>query len=101
LLVLLLLPGIESVRRFFEDLKPSLKVNIVPIDDPFGPAITDGQINAITCSMETLAGCEQINRIRKEKKLQPLVVVATKRGQSFTLSSTFLRKHQIELKPKL
>jgi phosphopantetheine adenylyltransferase len=82
-------------------LKPSLKVNIVPIDDPLGPAITDSTIEAITCSIETLQGCHTINRIRAEKHWKPLTIVAMKRGQSFTLSSTFLRKHQVEVKPRL
>ena len=35
---------IEGVRQYLANLKPSLELNIVPISDPFGPAITDATL---------------------------------------------------------
>jgi len=32
---------IRDVRTYLANLKPSLELNVVPISDPFGPAITD------------------------------------------------------------
>lgn len=87
---------IDGVTRFIRSLKPSLNLNIVQIDDPFGPSITDATIDAIACSEETLKGCEKINSIRIERGLPPLAIVLTKRGQAYTLSSTFIRKHIFE-----
>jgi|EP00945_MAST-04E_sp_MAST-4E-sp1_P000803 dephospho-CoA kinase len=84
---------IEGVAQFFKALKPGLKVNIVKIDDPFGPSITDSTFNAITCSAETVKGCEKINQIRLKRNLPALDIVFTKRGQSYTLSSTFIRNN--------
>ena len=83
----------ENVELFFKALKPALKVKVVKIDDPFGPSISDSTLNAITCSAETVKGCEKINKIRAERNLKPLDIVYTKRGQAYTLSSTFIRKN--------
>ena len=86
----------DGVARFIRSLKPSLKLHIVQIDDPFGPSITDAAIDAIACSEETLKGCEKVNSIRLERGLPPLTIVLTKRGQAHTLSSTFIRKRRFE-----
>ena len=80
------------VEEFLSIIKPSLKVNIETIDDAFGPAIRLPDLKAITGSMETLSGCLAVNKIRREKGMNELKIVITSRAQSFTLSSTFLRK---------
>eukprot|EP00944_MAST-04C_sp_MAST-4C-sp1_P005207 g5207.t1 len=82
-----------KVREFLRAIKPSLKVNIETIDDAFGPSIRLPDLEAITGSMETLSGCLAVNKIRKERGLKELKIVITSRAQSFTLSSTFLRRY--------
>jgi len=58
---------LDSVRQFASDIKPSLQFNIVPITDPFGPAVTDSQLECIVVSSETVSGASSINVKRTEQ----------------------------------
>ena len=82
-----------KVKEFLRAIKPSLRVNVETIDDAFGPSIRLPDLEAITGSIETLSGCLAVNKIRKERGLKVLKIVITSRAQSFTLSSTFLRRY--------
>jgi hypothetical protein len=64
------------------------------LHDVFGPSVTDGSYTAITCSEETVAGCQLINDKRAAGGLRPLAVyvaavVTNDRGKK--LSSTDIR----------
>jgi len=56
-----------SVQQFASDIKPSLQYHIVPITDPFGPAVTDSQLECIVVSAETVHGANSINVKRAEQ----------------------------------
>lgn len=56
-----------SVRQFVSDIKPCLQYNVVTITDPFGPAITDPQLECIVVSAETVRGANSINVKRAEQ----------------------------------
>ncbi len=59
---------IRAVEEFLVDIRGRYKENhVVPISDPFGPAITDESLQCIVGSDETKRGCTKINEIRKEK----------------------------------
>ena len=58
---------LDNVRQFVGDIKPYLHYNIVPITDPFGPAITDPQLECIVVSDETVRGANSINVKRAEQ----------------------------------
>lgn len=66
---------VKNVKDFLIDICPELEYNIVPISDPFGPAITDPTMELIVVSQETLKGGEKINSIRKEKSLPLLDIL--------------------------
>lgn len=68
-----------------------LAINVVELKDPFGPTITDGEIDAIVVSSETIAGAFKINELRAEKGFKPLAVLVSRRTDAATLSSTFIR----------
>ena len=85
----------ENVVSFLNTLKPQLKYEPTEIADPFGPTITDGTIEAIVVSSETIPGAQKINQIRVEKGLKPLSIVVTRRCQTATLSSSFIREQKI------
>lgn len=49
---------------------------IVPLDDPYGPAINNSAIQALIVSRATRKMAERINAIRKRRGLKPLSVVS-------------------------
>lgn len=69
---------VEDVKGYVNNLckeqGKKLTLNIQPIFDPFGPAITDDTISAIVVSQETISGGKKINEIRKSKGFTELEV---------------------------
>ncbi|XP_071584482.1 bifunctional coenzyme A synthase [Heliangelus exortis] len=63
-----------KLREFLEDVKPSLRYDIVPLVDPFGPAITDPDLQCLVVSEETRRGGEAVNKKRLENGLPELVL---------------------------
>ena len=82
---------LESVRAFMKIIKPSLSCNIVQLEDPFGPTVSDPDLQAIVVSSETIKGAFEINRRRAEKQLRPLSILVSLRADGASLSSSFLR----------
>lgn len=50
------------------------RYEIVEIEDEYGPAISDGELEAIVVSEETYPAAEKINQIRRERGLERLVI---------------------------
>ncbi|NXU67578.1 COASY synthase, partial [Horornis vulcanius] len=63
-----------KLREFLEDVKPSLCYDIVPLADPFGPSITDPDLQCLVVSEETRRGGEAVNRKRLENGLPELAL---------------------------
>lgn len=82
----------RAVREYLLFLNPQLTVDIVTIEDPFGPAIVIPEPAAMVVSTETLAGGAKINSIREERGLPKLHLFACRRTDSSTLSSTHIRE---------
>jgi cytidyltransferase-like protein len=81
----------NNLYNFVRTIKPDLKLNIVELSEPFGPTITEDNIQAIIVSSETIGGAVKINQVRRDKGMQPLSVVVTFRESAATLSSSFIR----------
>lgn len=64
---------VQKLQDFLNDVKPSLKYEIVPLSDPFGPSISDPELQCIVVSEETRKGGEAVNRKRVEN-VRTLVV---------------------------
>ncbi|XP_072535078.1 bifunctional coenzyme A synthase [Salminus brasiliensis] len=62
------------LQEFLNDVKPSLQYEIVPLSDPFGPSVSDPQLQCIVVSEETRRGGEAVNRKRVENGLPELVL---------------------------
>ncbi|XP_048871301.1 bifunctional coenzyme A synthase [Brienomyrus brachyistius] len=65
---------IWRLREFLQDIKPSLQYEIVPLSDPFGPSVTDPQLQCIVVSEETRKGGDAVNKKRQENGLPTLVL---------------------------
>lgn len=68
----------DLVRDFLIDIFDGIDYKVVPINDPFGPAIEDSSLECIVVSDETIRGGEKINEIRLQKKMKPLEIVSIK-----------------------
>ena len=55
-----------ELSEFLVDIKPSLRYEIVPLFDFFGPSITDSDLKCIVVSEETLKGGLAVNKKRME-----------------------------------
>ncbi|CAO3635297.1 unnamed protein product [Cunninghamella echinulata] len=65
---------IIKVKEFLHRIRNGLDYSIVPITDPFGPTITDPDIQALVCSHETLKGSQMVNIERIKRNFEPLVI---------------------------
>mmetsp|Transcript_69330 Transcript_69330/g.156701 ORF Transcript_69330/g.156701 Transcript_69330/m.156701 type:complete len:329 (+) Transcript_69330:145-1131(+) len=83
-----------AVARFLAMIKPELKVDVVALEDPMGPALTDQELEGLVVSSETLAGGGSINSARTALGLGPLVICVMRRTQQASLSSSGLRNYQ-------
>ncbi|XP_058126072.1 bifunctional coenzyme A synthase [Anopheles ziemanni] len=73
----LILPAkerIQHVKEFLEDIDSSLKYEVVPILDPFGPTATDANMDLIVVSTETARGGAKVNELRQKNGLNQLTV---------------------------
>lgn len=82
-----------SVLLYVLTVEPGITVEVVPIDDAFGPAATDPDLDCIFVSEETLAGALAVNFVRKLRGLRPLKVYSVEiilNEAGVKLSSTLL-----------
>lgn len=56
-----------GVYRYLSDVNPYVEYDIVPLEDPFGPTITERHLQCLIVSEETAKGGQAVNNKRKEK----------------------------------
>jgi len=95
---------IENVRKFLTLVARNLELELIPIQDVYGPTAYDPEISALVISEETKAGADSIAQLRKERNLPSLdmyiidVIGDTGKLQDhdiaeLKLSSTKIRQH--------
>jgi pantetheine-phosphate adenylyltransferase len=62
----------ENLITFLSNIGMSNRVEIIPLEDPYGPTINDGHIDGIVTSRETMKTALAINEIRTQRKFEPL-----------------------------
>ena len=72
-------------------VRAALQIEVVVIHDPFGPTITEENIDAIVCSSETLKGALATNTERAKRGFKALLPILVLRSNTYVLSSTFIR----------
>ncbi|MHA1775700.1 MAG: pantetheine-phosphate adenylyltransferase [Promethearchaeota archaeon] len=71
------------------------RYSIIPLEDPYGPAITSSDLEVHISSLETYSVALKINEIRLEKGLNPLILVIIPILYNYLgekISSTQIRK---------
>ena len=63
---------IENVTKFLKSIAPHLEIEFAPLNDPFGPSITEKDYQCLIVSKETIKGGNMVNSKRIENNLQPL-----------------------------
>lgn len=97
---------VESYERRLERLKSFLAKNgllsraeIISLRDPYGPTISDRNIEALVVSVETARTAYRINEIRRERGLKPLDVIVIDMvlaEDERSISTTRIRKGEID-----
>lgn len=77
----------DNVKKFINRIKRGIEVQVVPIQDDFGPTKSDPNMDLIVGSVETAKGCDMgiifgfvllnsiiVNDLRREKELSVLDV---------------------------
>lgn len=93
-----------NLERFFEENGSLSRVEIITLNDPYGPAIEDSGLEAIVAGEDVAWRVEEINRIREKKGLPPLkliVVELVKACDGERISSTRIRKGEIDREGRL
>ena len=65
----------ETIRKFLVKEKALSRTEILCIDDPYGTAIRDPNLEGLVTSEETLSMAKEINTIRQDSGLSPLKLI--------------------------
>ena len=87
-----------NLKTFFSDKSNFV---VVPLEDPYGTTIYDGDIDAIVVSEETEPTAVEINEIRVSKGMKPLDIVVVSFVLAYDgnpISSTRIRRGEINQK---
>jgi len=90
---------VENVRRFVEQMGCANKVEIVEIEDPYGPAIEDGELEALFVTSENRSRGVEINDLRRKRGLPPLRIIVVEMAlaeDGRPISATRIREGAID-----
>lgn len=67
----------NNILKYIKTLNPEYpdRCTIIPLNDPFGPAITDPNIEVHVSSEETYQVAIKINKLRRENGVPPMILV--------------------------
>ena len=85
----------KNLKCFFSDKS---NFTVVPLEDPFGTTIYDGDFEAIVVSKETEPTAAKINEIRVSKGMKPLDIIVVNFVMAYDgnpISSTRIRSGEI------
>jgi pantetheine-phosphate adenylyltransferase len=94
----------KKLQKFLKEEGFQERAEIMSLDDPYGPAITDSGLEALVATEETLEGVKKINIIRGEKGLPPLDIVIVPlvlAEDGSRISSTKIREGKINARGKI
>ncbi|MEM2454777.1 MAG: pantetheine-phosphate adenylyltransferase, partial [Candidatus Bathyarchaeia archaeon] len=95
---------LRNLMRFLKNLGVSNRAKIVPLNDPYGPAASSPEIEAIVVSRETEARAGEINILRKKRGLKPLRIIVIDMvlaEDQIPISTTRIRRGEIDHEGRL
>ena len=89
----------ENLEKTIREKFPDCSFEIAKLDDDFGPAVIQGDVDALVVSEETRKKGDILNALRKERKLDPveIIIVPMKMASDGNrISSTRIRNSEID-----
>ncbi|MDC0142295.1 pantetheine-phosphate adenylyltransferase [Candidatus Nitrosopelagicus sp.] len=89
----------ENLEKIIHEKFPDCSFEIAKLDDDFGPAVIQGDVDALVVSEETCKKGDILNALRKEQKLGPveIIIVPMKMASDGNrISSTRIRNSEID-----
>ena len=89
----------ENLEKIIHEKFPDCSFEIEKLDDDFGPAVIQGDVDALVVSEETSKKGDILNALRKERKLDPveIIIVPMKMASDGNrISSTRIRNSEID-----
>ncbi len=85
----------QNLKTFIDSIGHLNRVEIIPLNDPYGPPVHDPEYEGIIASQETYKNALKINEIRESKSFTPLIIIVIpmiKDRNKNILSSTAIRE---------
>jgi pantetheine-phosphate adenylyltransferase len=90
---------LENLDKTIHEKFPDCSFEIAKLDDEFGPAVIEGEVDALVVSDETRQKGTTLNALRKERNLIPveIIIVPMKlASDGDRISSTRIRNSEID-----
>ena len=89
----------ENLEKIIHEKFPDCSFEIAKLDDDFGPAVIQGDVDALVVSEETSKKGDILNALRKERKLDPVEIITVPMelaSDGNRISSTRIRNSEID-----
>ena len=94
----------SSLKLLIEEKFLGSKYEIAKLENDFGPAVIEGNVEALIVSTETQQKGDILNRLRAEKNLQPVKIISVSMvlaEDGNRISTTRIRDMEIDFNGKL
>ena len=95
---------LKELKTFLANLNGSERAEIIPLDNAYGPTVTDRCIQALVVSEETKLSGDKINEQRRKNGLRPIEIVAINMVPSENcapISTTRIRRGEMDREGRL
>jgi pantetheine-phosphate adenylyltransferase len=95
---------LETLRQTIEEKFPKKSYTISKLDNDFGPAVIEGDVQALVVSDETAHQADVLNKIRQERNLKPvqaIIVPMILAQDGKRISTTRIRRSEIDTQGNL
>ena len=94
----------KNLEKAIHDNFPNCSFQIAKLDDDFGPAVIEGDVDALVVSEETSKKGDILNALRKDRNLTPVEIITVPMKMASDgnrISSTRIRNSEIDSSGKV